>query len=279
MIKLQEVNKKFAQNIAVDNLSLHIRPAEIFGLLGSNGAGKTTTMRIMTLLSQINSGKVYIANEDIFQNPTKIKPLIGVVPQHFSLEHELTARENLILHARLYHINPSKQQEIINSTLEFMELEDHADRLVKNYSGGMKRRLMIGAALMHKPKILFLDEPTVGLDPQVRRKIWDTIRIKNQEGMTVVLTTHYIEEAEELCERVAIMHKGKLIALDTVESLKIQCGQYLVEWLELNQRSTKFFKDEKMAIDFAKDLNCNNIIKVTNLEDVFVELTGRRIND
>lgn len=126
MIKLQEVNKKFAQNIAVDNLSLHIRPAEIFGLLGSNGAGKTTTMRIMTLISQINSGKVYIANEDIFQNPTKIKPLIGVVPQHFSLEHELTARENLILHARLYHINPSKKPANLK------ELSRIAGRLAKH---------------------------------------------------------------------------------------------------------------------------------------------------
>lgn len=279
MIKLQEVNKKFAQNIAVDNLSLHIRSAEIFGLLGSNGAGKTTTMRIMTLLSQINSGKVYIANEDIFQNPTKIKPLIGVVPQHFSLEHELTARENLILHARLYHINPSKQQEIINSTLEFMELEDHADRLVKNYSGGMKRRLMIGAALMHNPKILFLDEPTVGLDAQVRRKIWDSIRLKNKEGMTIVLTTHYIEEAEELCQRVAIMQRGKLLALDEVELLKSKYGKYLVEWFEKTQRKTKFFQHLNEAKLFTSKLDMESRIKTSNLEDVFVELTGRKLND
>ena len=279
MITIQGITKKFGSSVAVDNLTLRIAPGEIFGLLGSNGAGKTTTMRIMTLLSKIDAGKVAIDGKDIFKNSKKLKPIIGVVPQDFNLEYELTAKENLILHARLYHIAEDEQAAIIKDTLEFMELTGQADRLVRKYSGGMKRRLMIGAALMHKPKILFLDEPTVGLDPQVRRKIWDTIRIKNQEGMTVVLTTHYIEEAEELCERVAIMHKGKLIALDTVESLKIQCGQYLVEWLELNQRSTKFFKDEKMAIDFAKDLNCNNIIKVTNLEDVFVELTGRRIND
>ena len=279
MITIQGITKKFGSSVAVDNLTLRIAPGEIFGLLGSNGAGKTTTMRIMTLLSKIDAGKVAIDGKDIFKNSKKLKPIIGVVPQDFNLEYELTAKENLILHARLYHIAEDEQTAIIKDTLEFMELTGQADRLVRKYSGGMKRRLMIGAALMHKPKILFLDEPTVGLDPQVRRKIWDTIRIKNQEGMTVVLTTHYIEEAEELCERVAIMHKGKLIALDTVESLKIQCGQYLVEWLELNQRSTKFFKDEKMAIDFAKDLNCNNIIKVTNLEDVFVELTGRRIND
>ena len=279
MITIQGITKKFGSSVAVDNLTLRIAPGEIFGLLGSNGAGKTTTMRIMTLLSKIDAGKVAIDGKDIFKNSKNLKPIIGVVPQDFNLEYELTAKENLILHARLYHIAEDEQTAIIKDTLEFMELTGQADRLVRKYSGGMKRRLMIGAALMHKPKILFLDEPTVGLDPQVRRKIWDTIRIKNQEGMTVVLTTHYIEEAEELCERVAIMHKGKLIALDTVESLKIQCGQYLVEWLELNQRSTKFFKDEKMAIDFAKDLNCNNIIKVTNLEDVFVELTGRRIND
>ncbi len=280
MINIENLTKRFDERIAVAGIDLEIKSGEIFGLLGPNGAGKTTTVRIMTLLSKKNSGSVRICGYDIEEDSEKIKELIGVVPQHMSLDQDLTGRENLILQARLHHLKDKEgMKQRINEILDFVELADRADDKSRKYSGGMKRRLMIGAALMHKPKILFLDEPTVGLDPQVRRKIWDTIRIKNQEGMTVVLTTHYIEEAEELCERVAIMHKGKLIALDTVESLKIQCGQYLVEWLELNQRSTKFFKDEKMAIDFAKDLNCNNIIKVTNLQDVFVELTGRRIND
>lgn len=216
MINIENLTKRFDERIAVAGIDLEIKSGEIFGLLGPNGAGKTTTVRIMTLLSKKNSGSVRICGYDIEEDSEKIKELIGVVPQHMSLDQDLTGRENLILQARLHHLKDKEDmKQRINEILDFVELADRADDKSRKYSGGMKRRLMIGMALLHKPKILFLDEPTVGLDPQVRRKMWDLIRKMNEDGMTVLLTTHYIEEADHLCERVAVMNKGRLVAVDT----------------------------------------------------------------
>lgn len=212
MISIENLTKRFGDRIAVAGIDLEIKDSEIFGLLGPNGAGKTTTVRILTLLSQKNSGTVKIAGFDIEKNSEKIKDIIGVVPQHMSLDQDLTGRENLILQARLHHLKDKEvMRRRIDEILDFVELADRADDKSRKYSGGMKRRLMIGMALLHKPKVLFLDEPTVGLDPQVRRKMWDLIRRMNEDGMTVLLTTHYIEEADQLCSRVAIMNKGRLL--------------------------------------------------------------------
>ena len=219
MINIENLTKRFDERIAVAGIDLEIKSGEIFGLLGPNGAGKTTTVRIMTLLSKKNSGSVRICGYDIEEDSEKIKELIGVVPQHMSLDQDLTGRENLILQARLHHLKDKEDmKQRINEILDFVELADRADDKSRKYSGGMKRRLMIGMALLHKPKILFLDE-TVGLDPQVRRKMWDLIRKMNEDGMTVLLTTHYIEEAYHLCERVAVMNKGRLVAVDTPQNL------------------------------------------------------------
>ena len=215
MIKLIGLTKKFGEKIAVDNLSFEIFDGEVFGLLGKNGAGKTTTIKMLTLQLKPTAGKIIFDTSD----ELKIKSLIGIVPQHLNVDQDLTVEENLELHGRLYHLTKSERKMRIDQLLKFVELESVRTSFIKNLSGGMKRRLLIVRALIHQPKILFLDEPTVALDPQVRRKIWTLIQELKSQGITIILTTHYIEEAENLCDRVAILNAGKLIALDTTKNL------------------------------------------------------------
>ena len=280
MINIENLTKRFDERIAVAGIDLEIKSGEIFGLLGPNGAGKTTTVRIMTLLSKKNSGSVRICGYDIEEDSEKIKELIGVVPQHMSLDQDLTGRENLVLQARLHHLkNKAAMEQRINEILEFVELTDRADDKSRRYSGGMKRRLMIGMALLHKPKMLFLDEPTVGLDPKVRRKMWDLIRKMNEAGMTVLLTTHYIEEADQLCRRVAIMNRGRIIAVDTPQKLKEKVGRVVVEHMEADGMINNFFDNREQAASYVAGLDSNATVREANLEDVFIELTGRRVND
>ncbi|MCQ5184303.1 ABC transporter ATP-binding protein [Phascolarctobacterium faecium] len=280
MISIKNLTKRFGDRIAVAGIDLEIKSGEIFGLLGPNGAGKTTTVRILTLLSKKNSGSVKICGYDIEKDSERIKELIGVVPQHMSLDQDLTGRENLVLQARLHHLkNKAAMEQRINEILEFVELTDRADDKSRRYSGGMKRRLMIGMALLHKPKMLFLDEPTVGLDPQVRRKMWDLIRKMNESGMTVLLTTHYIEEADQLCRRVAIMNRGRIIAVDTPQKLKEKVGRVVVEHMETDGMINNFFDNREQAASYVAGLDSNATVREANLEDVFIELTGRRVND
>ena len=280
MISIKNLTKRFGDRIAVAGIDLEIKSGEIFGLLGPNGAGKTPTVRILTLLSKKNSGSVKICGYDIEKDSERIKELIGVVPQHMSLDQDLTGRENLVLQARLHHLkNKAAMEQRINEILEFVELTDRADDKSRRYSGGMKRRLMIGMALLHKPKMLFLDEPTVGLDPQVRRKMWDLIRKMNESGMTVLLTTHYIEEADQLCRRVAIMNRGRIIAVDTPQKLKEKVGRVVVEHMEADGMINNFFDNREQAASYVAGLDSNATVREANLEDVFIELTGRRVND
>ncbi len=287
MLCLKSLVKKFpsknkdGKNIlktAVDNLNLTINSGEIFGLLGPNGAGKTTTIRMLTMLIRPTSGQVTYDGKDIFQYELAIKKLIGVVPQHINFDQDLTVWENMELHGRLHHIPKDERQKRINELLSYVDLQDRVNDNVKRLSGGMKRRLLIVRALMHNPKVLFLDEPTVALDPQVRRRIWDLIRGLPKQGVTVVLTTHYIEEAENLCNRVAILNKGKLIKLDTPSSLCQQLGNYVVEWDGSNGREYKFFNSRSDGANFAATLEGSTTLRRSNLEDVFVELTGRTVN-
>ena len=219
MIKLENLTKKFGELIAVNDLSFEIPGGEIFGLLGKNGAGKTTTIKMLTLQLKPTSGQIFFEEKLPLGNELAIKNLIGIVPQHLNFDQDLTVGENLELHARLYHLPKVERQKKIDELLKFVELEKVKNYFIKNLSGGMKRRLLIIRALIHSPKILFLDEPTVALDPQVRRKIWDLIQKLKAQGITIILTTHYIEEAEFLCDRVAILNLGKLVALDTTENL------------------------------------------------------------
>ncbi|CUH94645.1 hypothetical protein P22_0711 [Propionispora sp. 2/2-37] len=277
MIELENLTKQFGNRTAVDQLTLTIARGETFGLLGPNGAGKTTTIRMLTMLTKPTSGHIRIEGLLLPKNEKKVKALIGVVPQFFNLDNELTAKENLELHGRLHHMSVADRNERIEALLDYVDLADRSYDQVTTFSGGMKRRLMIARALLHRPQVLFLDEPTVGLDPQVRRRLWDLVRRMNEEGLTVLLTTHYIEEAEHLCSRVAILDKGRLIALDSPKALCRRLGRFVVEWPEGEETKARFFAAREEAASFAGQLAVAATIRHSNLEDVFVELTGRRV--
>lgn len=278
MIELRQLVKKFGERTAVDRLDLQIAAGEVFGLLGPNGAGKTTIIRMLTMLTRPTAGQIRIGDCTLPVDAERVKAMLGIVPQHFNLDVDLTVGENLDLHGRLHHIAAEERLHRIAELLEYVELKERIDDKVQNLSGGMKRRLMIARALLHRPRILFLDEPTVGLDPQVRRKLWDLIRRLQGENFTVLLTTHYIEEAEALCNRVAILDKGRLIALDSPEELRRRTGAYVVEWVEEEGSCSCFFHDRAAAAAFAGTLAVTATIRRSNLEDVFVELTGRKVS-
>ena len=219
VIELAGLEKVFGSVRAVDKLSFEIFRGEVFGLLGKNGAGKTTTIKMLTLQLKPTAGEIFFEGQSVDGNEIFIKRLLGLVPQHLNFDLDLTVEENLELHARLHHLEKFERRERIDELLKFVELEKVRKSFVRELSGGMKRRLLIVRALIHRPKILFLDEPTVALDPQVRRKIWELVKNLKAQGITIVLTTHYIEEAEALCDRVAILNRGKLAALDTTKNL------------------------------------------------------------
>ncbi len=277
VIQINKLTKKYGDLTAVDNLDLHIRKKEVFALLGPNGAGKTTTIRMLTMLTIPTGGKALINAQDVTSN--KVKKEIGVVPQHMNLDLELTAWENLELHGRLHNMPRDKLKTRINELLTFVEINSRAFELASNFSGGMKRRLMIARALMHYPSILFLDEPTAGLDPQTRRKIWDLIRRLNAAGLTVLMTTHYIEEAQILCHRVGIMDKGRLIALGTPQELMEKVGEVVVEFFGGTDTGYKFFARRQQALEYVSHLKGDFLVREVNLEDVFVEITGRKVGD
>lgn len=278
MIKIEGLVKTFGERTAVNGLDLEIGDGEIFGLLGPNGAGKTTTVRMLTTLTKPTAGSIFFNGVAISGNEAAMKAYIGVVPQHINLDQDLTAGENLELHGRLHHMVAAARQEQIERLLAYVDLSSRKNDRVHTLSGGMKRRLLIARALMHKPKLLFLDEPTVALDPQVRRKIWDLIRRMHSDHITVVLTTHYIEEAENLCHRVAILDKGKLIALGAPQHLRNRVGNYVVEWETEAERSYHFYSTREEAAAFAGTLQSAALVRKSNLEDVFVELTGKKVN-
>lgn len=277
MIKIEGLRKTYGDRVALDHLDITIPQGEIFGLLGPNGAGKTTTIRILTMLTRPTAGRISINGCQLPGEELQVKGMIGMVPQHFNLDGDLSARENLELHGRLHHIPEGERQRRIEELLEYVELQDRGADRVQTFSGGMKRRLMIARALLHRPKVLFLDEPTVGLDPQVRRRLWDLIRRMNHDKITVLLTTHYIEEAEALCHRVAILDKGKLIALDAPAALCRGVGAYVVDCSDAEGSRECFFHSREEAASFAGQLTDNATIRRSNLEDVFVELTGRKV--
>jgi ABC-2 type transport system ATP-binding protein len=283
MITIENLTKVYGEVKAVEDLNLVIRSGEIFGFLGPNGAGKTTTIRILTTLTKPTSGHARLNGFDVLREPLKVKRAIGVVQQHISLDRDLTVRENMQLHARLHHLKPSERKQRITELLDYVELTEQANQIVEKLSGGMKRRLMIARALIHRPKLLFLDEPTVGLDAQTRRRLWELIRRMNLDGTTVLLTTHYIEEAEALCGRVGIIHQGHLIALGSPLELRQRLGLVTVETLS-NNKDTHYiyFPDRIAATSYAQGLPPEVktiIVRESNLEDVFVELTGRKVGD
>jgi len=282
-IVTEKLTKCYNDVKAVRDLNLQVHSGEVFGFLGPNGAGKTTTIRVMTTLTKPTTGCARISGFDVVKEADKVKKVIGVVQQHLSLDRDLTVQENMEFHGRLHHLNSTERKKRIAELLEYVELTDCAKRMVDTLSGGMKKRAAIVCSLLHEPKVLFLDEPTVGLDAQGRRRLWDLVRRLNLDGTTIFLTTHYIEEAEALCHRVGIMHHGRLIALDTPSALRNKLGLIAVETLVDNKETRyKFFADRAAATRYVQTLPANAgtvIIRDSNLEDVFVEQTGEKVGD
>ncbi len=279
-VLLENVHKIYNNIPVVNGLSFTIRAGEMFGLLGPNGAGKSTTIRMLTTLTKPSQGRMEVAGFDVVRQPLQAKQSIGVVLQQTSVDGDLSTWENMELHGRLHHIPNPQRQQLINQWLEYVELIDRRDDLVKTLSGGMKRRLQIARALLHQPKILFLDEPTVGLDPQTRRRLWEIILDLNKQGMTMLLTTHYMDEVEYLCDRIGIMDSGKLISLGTLQQLRSDHGQGLVMKQVGERWEYLFFPNLEQAnayLDQQSD-KTGMMVRPSNLEDIFVELTGRRLD-
>jgi len=223
MIKVENLTKKFGDFMAVDNVSFSVNKGEIFAFLGPNGAGKTTTIRMLTTLLKPTSGRVLINGSDPVREQNDVRRSFGIVFQDPSLDDELTAQENMEFHGVLYGVPKDIRRKRIEELLKFVELWDRKSDLVKNFSGGMKRRLEVARGLVHHPKILFLDEPTLGLDPQTRSHIWNYIKnLNKEERMTVFFTTHYMEEADKVAQKIAIIDYGKIIVQGTPEELKQQ---------------------------------------------------------
>ncbi len=224
-VESHDLTRRFGTLIAVDSLTLSVDSGEVFGLLGPNGAGKTTVIKMLTTLLPPTSGTASVAGADIVKHPLAVRRAIGYVPQLLSADGTLTGRENLLIFAKLYGMRRRERKVEIPAALAFMGLDGSADRLVRQYSGGMIRRLEIAEAMLHRPQVVFLDEPTVGLDPVARQAVWDHIgRLRADWGTTILLTTHYMEEADALCGRVAIMHLGRVVAGGSPAELKESIG-------------------------------------------------------
>jgi len=308
-IKVENLTKKFNGFTAVDSISFAVESGELFGLLGPNGAGKTTTINMLSTLLKTTSGYAEVAGVDVSKSTNDVRKSIGIVFQEPALDNKLTGRENLEFHGMMYGMAAGERRKRIDEVLALVELTDKEGMLVEKYSGGMKRRLEIARGLIHRPKVLFLDEPTLGLDAQTRRHIWEYIKKLNKEaGVTIILTTHYMEEADYLCERIAIIDHGKIVALDTPKKLKDVLGGDVVcldvegdaaKYMQY-VKSLKWIKNAKihdgelcLTMDQGEkripELVCKapkmgvNIRSVSlrkpSLEDVFLHFTGKTIRE
>jgi len=306
VIETSDLTRKFGSFTAVDRLNITVESGEIFGLLGPNGAGKTTSISMLCTMLKPSSGTAKVNGFDIVKEAMQVRKSIGIVFQDPSVDDRMTGRENLLMHANLYGVPTSEQNDRINSVLKLVELDERADDLTRTYSGGMRRRLELARGLIHYPKVLFLDEPTIGLDPQTRDHVWRYIRdLKEAHDITVVLTTHYMDEADRLSDRIAIMDYGKIIALDTSSKLKETLEGDVITVKADNLEALLSLITEKMGFQKAKmvddsleitvqngksllprivDMATQNKIYVEsirlrepNLEDVFLHYTGRTI--
>jgi ABC-2 type transport system ATP-binding protein len=224
ILEVKNLTRKFGDFTAVNSISFSIQKGEVFGIVGPNGAGKTTTIKILTTLLPPTSGQAFTGGYNVVTQPSKVRRIIGYVPQLLSADGSLTGYENLLMFAKLYDIPRKEREKRIKDSIHFMGLDESADKLVKGYSGGMIRRLEIAQSVLHRPKILFLDEPTIGLDPVARETVWDYVSAISEQGTTVLMTTHYLEEADAMCSRIAIMIRGSIAAIDTPENLKLSVG-------------------------------------------------------
>ncbi|WP_271767871.1 ABC transporter ATP-binding protein [Aquimarina algiphila] len=306
MIQVQNLSKSFQNVLAVNDISFTIKKGEIFGFLGPNGAGKSTTLNMMSTILKSDTGTIHIDGKNSIENSKECKHLIGVVPQEISLYEDLSAYENLLFWGNLYGIPSKVLKERIHTTLELIGLLDRKKDLIKTYSGGMKRRINIAAALLHNPKVLFMDEPTVGIDPQSRNHIFEVIETLNKQGITIVYTTHYMEEVERLCDRIAIIDSGEIIAQGTQSQLKelVQTKEsILFEFDFLSESNVNQLrkllsytmtqnKNKLLVESTVKELSnvitaCNELqlsikdiqLKKVNLEAIFLNLTGKQLRD
>ncbi len=309
-IEVDHLVKKFGDLVAVNDISFSVAENEIFGLLGPNGAGKTTLIRMMTTLTPPTSGTARIGGHDIIREADAVRHVLGVIPQAFTSDPELTARENMLIHAKLYGVPANKREPLIKQLLESVDLLKFRDALVRTFSGGMRRRLEIARGLVHSPQILFLDEPTTGLDPVSRSNVWELIRgLRDKSELTILITTHYMDEADKLCERIAIVDHGKLAVLDTPTRLKDSIpGTDVVEaefqgapadWLEqlsrLADAAAATQRDGVVhisshngpatlagLIDLARSRKVTVkrvTVQSTTLDDVFLHYTGTELRD
>ena len=279
IIVIKDLVKRYGDKTAIDHVDLNIHEGELFGFLGPNGAGKTTTVRCVSTLTNFDEGSILVDGFDLRKDPTDAKNRMGVIQQQISLDKDLTIRENMISHA-MYHMIPKKErEEKIKELSDYFGLEEYLDKPVDSLSGGWKKRAAIVCAVLHQPKVLFLDEPTSGLDINARRLLWDVVKNLNKRGTTIFLTTHYIEEAEALCDRVGIIDHGKIIALDAPRSFCEKVGSTAVEYMVDKKTQYRYFKsrDEAKAFISSLDSEDNVLMRNTNLEDVFVELTGKSV--
>lgn len=279
-IEVENLSRSFNTLRAVDDISFSVNAGEIFGFLGHNGAGKTTTIRMLSGQLLPSSGRGRVAGCDIVTEQQRLRPLIGVVSEHQNLYERMSGRENLEFAARLYGVNTQQ----IDTALKQVDLLDRAKDKVQNYSNGMKQRLLIARSILHGPKIVFLDEPTRGLDPVVGRELRSLIVEMSKQGTTIFLTTHYMEEADQLCERVAFLSEGKIVALDTPENLKTKHGRHEVDVTLANGESVSIALDGNDAGGELQQLLSTGQVKTLHsaeatLEDVFIELAGRRLSE
>jgi len=277
MIRIENLQKNYGKVAALRGIDLSVAGGELFAYLGPNGAGKTTTIRILTGVTRLSAGKAWLNHHDIEKETLAAKRQYGLVPQHINLDSELTVYENLHIHGRLHHMPRSVIAPRIDTLLGYIELDPKRDTLIKKLSGGMKRRVMIARALLHAPGILFLDEPTVGLDATIRRRIWALIKKIQQDGVTIFLTTHYIEEAEFLAQRVAFIDEGKIVALDTPRNLMTGIGSWAMDHFESDQMHTRYFSSQAEARQYAAGHQNGFAVRRVNLEDAFLKMTGKKV--
>ncbi len=300
VIEAEDLTKKYKDLTAVDHITFRIRSGECFGFLGPNGAGKTTAIRMIQCVSPVTSGRLDVLGMDVRKKPREIKALIGVCPQDNNLDPDFTALMNLLVYARYFGIGRAQAESKAKELLDFMALTEKKDVEIEKLSGGMKRRLLIARALMNEPKLLILDEPTTGLDPQARHLIWDKVRELKKRGVTVMITTHYMDEAQQLCDRLVIMEKGKIleegqpvgliskhVGSGVVEVLSPEDD--LAEWLKKGDWTYEragdrvyLYTDDNRAVReliLGRYPSANVIIRDATLEDVFLKLTGRGLRD
>ncbi|MDR9791784.1 ATP-binding cassette domain-containing protein [Aeribacillus composti] len=310
MLEAVEITKRFKQTHAVNGVNLFLERGEIIGLLGPNGAGKSTTISIISTLIPPTSGDVRLHNESVIKRPEKLRKILGVVPQEIALYPDLSARENLLFFGKIYRLSGSQLKQKVEEVLEMIGLTDRQHDLVKNFSGGMKRRLNIGAALLHEPELIIMDEPTVGIDPQSRNYILETVkRLNKEKKMTVLYTSHYMEEVEFLCNRIYIMDKGNILAAGTKEEIKNILSAENTIQITVERVNDSFIQalrdhpvvnrvtvqDRVITVLTPKEANAFSIlfkiaeetntmltsieIKTPTLEDVFLHLTGRALRN